>query len=96
MEGIVRGSEMRTGHKRICNQKGTSLIELMIAMLVLTVGLIGSVALMAVSINSNSRSKTDSTSAAAAEMVIGNLRRSIGRRHYKRHGYRLCRERRDR
>lgn len=54
-------------------QQGSSLIELMIAMLVLGVGLIGSAALTAVSINSNFRSKNHSSSTAAAQAVISAI-----------------------
>jgi Tfp pilus assembly protein PilV len=46
---------------------------MMIAMLVLTVGLIGSMALVSVSIGSNARSKKGSTSVALAEMIIGQI-----------------------
>lgn len=54
-------------------ERGTSLIEMMIAMLVLAVGLLGSMAIVSVAIGSNARSKRDSTSAALAEMVVGQL-----------------------
>ncbi len=54
-------------------QKGTSLIELMIAMLVLTVGLVGTVAVITTSIRSNTRSRHDSTSASLAEMVADQI-----------------------
>lgn len=54
-------------------QQGTSLIELMIAMLVLGVGLLGSAAMVGVSIKSNSRSHYDSMSTAVAKMVIGQI-----------------------
>lgn len=63
---------MKTNEK-LRTQKGTSLIELMIAMLVLGVGLLGSAALTAVSIKSNSRSHNDSMSTAVAKLVIGQI-----------------------
>jgi competence protein ComGC len=52
---------------------GTSLIEMMIAILVLSVGLIGSVAVVSVAIGSNTKSRKDSTSAAVVEMVVGQI-----------------------
>src|SRR5215469_9830102 len=60
-----------TGKMR--RQQGTSLIELMIAMLVLGVGLLGSAAMTAVAINTNIRSKNDSSSTAVAQAVIGEI-----------------------
>lgn len=58
---------------KIRRQRGTSLIELMIAMLVLGVGLLGSAAMTAVSIKTNMRSKNDSTSTAIAQAVLGEI-----------------------
>lgn len=58
---------------KIRRQQGTSLIELMIAMLVLGVGLLGSAAMTAVSINTNVRSKNDSSSTAVAQAVISQI-----------------------
>lgn len=63
---------MRTRSSVAC-QKGASLIEMMIAILVLTVGLIGSAALMAVAISSNARSRRDSTSTAVAQLVLDQI-----------------------
>lgn len=54
-------------------QQGTSLIELMLAMLVLGVGLLGSAAMVGVSIKSDTRSHYDSMSTAVAKMVIGQI-----------------------
>lgn len=68
-----KGFVMRRVHNLGSRQRGTSLIEMMIAMLVLAVGLLGSMAVVSVSIGSNNRSKRDSTSAALAEMVAGQL-----------------------
>lgn len=54
-------------------ERGTSLIEMLIALVVLTVGLVGSMAIVGVAIGSNYRSKNDSASTALAEMVAGRI-----------------------
>ena len=54
-------------------EHGTSLIEMMIALLVLSIGLLGTITVVTTSIRSNARSKHDSTSASLAEMVIGQI-----------------------
>lgn len=59
--------------QRARSDKGSSLIEMMIAIIVLTVGLIGSMAVASVSINGNTRDRRDSTSTAVAEMVAGQI-----------------------
>lgn len=59
--------------KKRNKQRGLSLIELMIAMVVLGIGLLGSAALVLVSINSNFRSRNDSASTAAAEAVLSEV-----------------------
>lgn len=64
---------MNAIQKQTCKQRGTSLIELMIAILVLGVGLLGSAALTAVSINSNTRSKNESVSTAVAKAVLSDI-----------------------
>jgi len=64
---------MRKAHRNSHVEKGSSLIEMMIAMLVLTVGLVGTIALVTTAITSNGRSRHDSTSAALAEMVAGQI-----------------------
>jgi Tfp pilus assembly protein PilV len=64
---------MRPVLKFAGTERGTSLIEMMIALLVLTVGLIGSMTLASYAIGNNSRSKTGSSSAALAEMVIDQI-----------------------
>jgi Tfp pilus assembly protein PilV len=46
---------------------------MMIALLVLSVGLVGAVSLVSTAISANARSRRDSTSAALAEMVLGQL-----------------------
>jgi Tfp pilus assembly protein PilV len=64
---------MRETSERNRGNKGQSLIDLMIAMLVLAVGLVGSASLVALSIMSNARSGSDTTSAALAQMVVGQI-----------------------
>lgn len=64
---------MQLGRKFVRDECGSSLIEMMISIVVLTVGLIGTVALIAVSIGSNVRSKRGSTGVALAEMVISQI-----------------------
>lgn len=64
---------MRKLHSRKKTETGASLIEMMIAMVVLTVGLIGSMAMVGVAVNGNYRSKTDSTSTALAQMVVQKI-----------------------
>jgi Tfp pilus assembly protein PilV len=54
-------------------QSGMSLIELMIAGFVLTVGMMGSLAMIMIAIQSNSRSKFDSTGTMVAQLVIEHI-----------------------
>jgi Tfp pilus assembly protein PilV len=68
-----RKIEMPSVHKLDSKQRGASLIEILVAMVVLTVGLVGSIALVAAAIGSNARSKSDSTSAALVHMFIGQI-----------------------
>lgn len=64
---------MQISGKVAHRQRGSSLIELMIAILVLAVGLIGSMALASVALSTNARNRRSSTSTATAEMVIGRI-----------------------
>jgi Tfp pilus assembly protein FimT len=64
---------MRKAGKIRRTQKGSSLIELMIAILVLAVGLIGSMALAGVAVNTDTRNRRSSTSAGLAEMVLSQI-----------------------
>lgn len=64
---------MRRPHNRRRPQRGSSLIEMMIALVVLAVGLIGSMAVVAVAIGGNYRARNDSASAALAEMVAEKI-----------------------
>lgn len=61
---------MRKGHHRVANkQDGLTIIELMIAMVVLAVGILASMSLVIMAINGDFRSKQQSNSTALAEMV---------------------------
>jgi prepilin-type N-terminal cleavage/methylation domain-containing protein len=55
------------------SQRGTSLIEVMIALVVLTVGVLGSMALPLVAISGNSRNRSDSTGTTLAGMVVDEI-----------------------
>ena len=54
-------------------EQGTSLIEMMIAMVVLTVGLLSAMALPMVAVSGNSRNRWDSTGTILAEMVVNQI-----------------------
>jgi prepilin-type N-terminal cleavage/methylation domain-containing protein len=60
-------------HRFAKREQGTSLIEMMIAMVVLTVGLLGSMALPMMSISGNSRNRWDSTGTIMAEMAVDQI-----------------------
>jgi Tfp pilus assembly protein PilV len=69
----LKKGKMQMSRKIDRRQRGSSLIELMIAILVLAVGLIGSVALASVALSTNARNRQNSTSTAIAEMVMGQI-----------------------
>src|SRR5690349_19185127 len=54
-------------------EKGFGLIELLIAMIVLVVGMMGGMIIVLVAINSNTRSKNDTTGTAPAQSVIEKI-----------------------
>jgi prepilin-type N-terminal cleavage/methylation domain-containing protein len=64
---------IRRRKKALRNERGMSLVELMIAMVVLLVGLVGSMALVAVSMGNNSRSKQQSNSTIVAQLIIEKI-----------------------
>ena len=67
----VRRNKIRDG------EKGMSLIEVMIAGLILTIGMLGFAALMATAIAANSRSRTDSTATMLSQTVMEQIAASL-------------------
>jgi Tfp pilus assembly protein PilV len=55
------------------DERGLTLIELMIALVVLMVGIVGSMALIGVSVGGNGRSKQQSNSTAIAQMMVEKI-----------------------
>jgi prepilin-type N-terminal cleavage/methylation domain-containing protein len=64
--------DLRKRNKR-SNQRGMSLIELMIACLVLTVGVAGTAALIPLAIGANFRNRQQSNSTVIAQMVMEKI-----------------------
>lgn len=69
MELIRRKKNSRAAN----NQEGLTIIELMIAMVVLAVGILGSMSLVIMAINGDFRSKQQSNSTAMAQMVTEKI-----------------------
>jgi type IV pilus assembly protein PilV len=63
----------RKNKRAFRNQGGMSLIELMIAMVVLLVGIIGSMSLIAYAISGNGRSRQQSNSTVISQMVAEKI-----------------------
>lgn len=55
------------------NERGMSLVELMIAMVILLVGLVGSLALVATSVGNNGRSRMQGNSTIIAQMITEKI-----------------------
>jgi Tfp pilus assembly protein PilV len=64
---------MRKKKARTRNERGMTLIELMIALIVLLVGVVGSMALVAISIGSDGRSRQQSNSTALSQMLTEKI-----------------------
>jgi len=64
---------MKKNIRKRNQQSGMTLIELMIAMVVLMVGVVGSMALIAYAISGNGRNKQQSNSVAVAQMITEKL-----------------------
>src|ERR1700704_3993185 len=62
-----------TGKTKRSSQRGTSLIELMIASFVLIVGVLGCAVLIPIAIGTNSRNRQQSNSTVIAQMVMEKL-----------------------
>lgn len=60
-------------NKLIRKERGMSLIELMIAMVVLLVGLVGSLALVATAVGNNKRSRLQGNSTIVAQMITEKI-----------------------
>src|SRR5216683_2619240 len=69
MERFIMEVKHRKYKKTFRNERGMSLIELMIAMVVLLVGIVGSMALIAYAIGGNGRSRQQSNATVIAQMI---------------------------
>ncbi len=59
--------------KAVLNERGMSLIEVMIAMIVLLVGLVGSMALVAISMANNGRSRQQGNSTIVSQLITEKI-----------------------
>ena len=66
-------SNLLNARPRRSDQRGTTLIELMIAMLVLSIGLAGTTILLSGTITSDSKNSRDTTATLLAQMVIEQI-----------------------
>ncbi len=64
---------MKKNIRKQSRERGSTLIELMIAMVVLLVGIVGSMALIVYAISGNGRNKQQSNSVAVAQMITEKL-----------------------
>ena len=65
--------ELKMEIRKKRNQRGMTLIELMIALVVLMVGVVGSMALIAYAMGGNGRSKQQSNAVVVAQMITEKL-----------------------
>jgi prepilin-type N-terminal cleavage/methylation domain-containing protein len=65
--------ELKMKNRKKRNQQGMTLIELMIALVVLMVGVVGSMTLIAYAMGGNGRSKQQSNSVVVAQMLTEKL-----------------------
>ena len=65
--------ELKMKSRKKQNQQGMTLIELMIALVVLMVGVVGSMALIAYAMGGNGRSKQQSNAVVVAQMITEKL-----------------------
>ena len=73
MELMKRNTFRRGSLKNGVRTRGFTLIELLIAMLVLTVGMVGGVAIISVAIASNSNSRTDTGAVSLAQSTMDRI-----------------------
>ncbi len=69
MERFIMELMARKNKKALRKERGMTLIELMIAMVVLLVGIVGSMALIAYAIGGNGRSRQQSNATVIAQMI---------------------------
>ncbi|HEY6902824.1 MAG TPA: prepilin-type N-terminal cleavage/methylation domain-containing protein [Candidatus Acidoferrales bacterium] len=69
----MKDQAIREAHVRHKTERGATLIELMIAMLVLAIGLAGVTTLLVTAIASNNRNNTDTTATLLAQMVTEQI-----------------------
>jgi prepilin-type N-terminal cleavage/methylation domain-containing protein len=69
MEWLFMELILRKEKARIRNQRGMTLIELMIALVILLVGVVGSMSLVAMSIGSDGRNRQQSNATALSQML---------------------------
>ena len=65
--------ELIRSHRPASKERGMSLIELMIALLVLLVGVVGSMSLVAVAVGSDSRNRQQSNSTSVSQMLTEKI-----------------------
>jgi prepilin-type N-terminal cleavage/methylation domain-containing protein len=73
MELVSRVTSQATGITKRSNQCGISLIELMIAMAILTIGVLGCMSLIITAIATNGRNRYQSSSTTAAQMITEKI-----------------------
>jgi prepilin-type N-terminal cleavage/methylation domain-containing protein len=73
LERIVMELTLRKKKVRARNERGMTLIELMIALVILLVGVVGSMSLVALSIGSDGRNRQQSNSTALSQMMTEKI-----------------------
>src|SRR5258708_17485189 len=73
MERFIMELKKQSGSRTMRRQRGMTLIELMIAMVVLLIGVVASMALIAYSIGGNGRSKQQSNATVVAQMLAEKI-----------------------
>lgn len=73
MELMKRNTVRRGSLRKGLRTRGFSLIELLVAMLILTVGMVGGVAIISVAIASNANSRTDTGAVSLAQSTMDRI-----------------------